>query len=212
MKIPSKNSFFEGIESLKIFQTSYRVVGFRLQDFLRFQNKLNNQYQLRKVKEFFEQVQTGILLTSFSDKYFQSLVAIPLVKFEKIQKFWIGRVWLAEELFYYKYPFLLPDLLKRKLNKYQFEVQFKVIQVFSSVDIEKYFSIEEFFHHYTSVLSNQDKNKMKEYFIQLIQLFKEHELIESTYKVVSTKTVYQTNKLTSQNISKGFIIYERLSI
>lgn len=50
---------------------------------------------------------------------------------------------------------------------------------------------------------------MKEYFIQLL---KEHELIESTYKVVSTKTAYQTNKLTSQNISKGFIIYERLSI
>ena len=80
------------------------------------------------------------------------------------------------------------------------------------MDIEKYFSIEEFFHNYTSVLSNHDKNKMKEYFIQLIQLFEEHELIESTYKVVSTKTVYQTNKLTSRNISKGFIIYERLSI
>lgn len=53
---------------------------------------------------------------------------------------------------------------------------------------------------------------MKEYFIQLIQLFEEHELSESTSKVVSTKTFYQTNKLTSQNISKGFIIYERLSI
>jgi hypothetical protein len=78
-----------------------QVVGFRLQDFLRFQNKYNNQYQLRKVKEFFEKVQTGILLTSFSDNYFQSLVAIPLVKFHKIQKFWVGRVWLAEELFYY---------------------------------------------------------------------------------------------------------------
>ncbi|MEY2702450.1 MAG: hypothetical protein RLY43_1083, partial [Bacteroidota bacterium] len=64
-----------------IDQISYRVVGFRLQDFLRFQNKYNNQYQLTKVKEFFEEVQTGILLTSFSDNYFQSLVAIPLVKF-----------------------------------------------------------------------------------------------------------------------------------
>jgi hypothetical protein len=49
-------------------------------------------------------------------------------------------------------------------------------------------------------------------FIQLIQLFEEYGLIESTYKVVSPKTLYQTNKLTSQNISKGFIVYERLSI
>lgn len=89
-------------------------------------------------------------------------------------------------MFYYAHPFLLPDLLKRKLTKHQFEVQFKVLQVFSSVDIEKHFSIEEFF----SILYNQDKNKMKEYFIQLIQLFGEHQLIESTYKVVSTKTLY----------------------
>ena len=91
-----------------IDQISYRVV----QDFLRFQNKYNNQYQLTKVKEFFEEVQTGILITSFSDNYFQSLVAIPLVKFQKIQKFWVGRVWLAEELFYYNLIFLKLNLQK----------------------------------------------------------------------------------------------------
>lgn len=53
---------------------------------------------------------------------------------------------------------------------------------------------------------------MKEYFIELLELFKEYELIESTYKVVSTKTVYEINKLTPQNISKGFVVYEKLSI
>ena len=96
---------------------SYRVVGFRFQDFLRFQNKYNNQYQLRKVKEFFEEVQTGILLPSFRDNYFQSFVAILLVKFHKIQKFWVGRGWLAEELFYSKYPFRFPYFFKTKLTK-----------------------------------------------------------------------------------------------
>jgi hypothetical protein len=99
-------------EIKSIDQTTYRVIGFRLKDFLRFQNKYNNQYQLTNVKEFFEEVQTVILLTSFSDNYFQSLVAIPIVKFHKIQKFWVGRVCLAEELFYYKYPFLLSDFFK----------------------------------------------------------------------------------------------------
>lgn len=53
---------------------------------------------------------------------------------------------------------------------------------------------------------------MKKYFIELIELFKEYELIESTYKVVSTKTVYEINKLIPQNISKGFVVYEKLSI
>jgi len=163
--------------------------------------------------DFFDELQINSLIKFFSDTQYRSLVTIPEVKLEKgKQNTWIANVWIAEELFYYAHPFLFPDLLKRKLTKHQFEVQFKVIQVFSSVDIEKHFSIEEFFHQYPSVLSNQDKNKMKEYFIQLIQLFEEHQLIESTYKVGSTKTLYQTNKLTSQNISKGFIIYERLSI
>ena len=79
-------------EIKQIDQISYRVVGFRFQDFLRFQNKYNNQDQFTKVKEFFEEVPTEILRTSFSENYFQSLVAIPLVKFQKIQKFWVGRV------------------------------------------------------------------------------------------------------------------------
>ena len=164
-----------------------------------------NYFQLKKLLDFFDELQINSLIKFFSDIPYRSLVTIPEVKLEKEkQNTWIANVWIAEELFYYAHPFLFPDLLKRKLTKHQFEVQFKVIQVFSSVDIEKHFSIEKFFHHYPSVLSNQDKNKMKEYFIQS---FQEYELIESTYKIVSTKTLYQINKLTSQNISKGFIVY-----
>ena len=37
-----------------IDQIPYRVVVFRLQDFLQSQNKSNNQYQLEKVKHFFQ--------------------------------------------------------------------------------------------------------------------------------------------------------------
>ena len=169
---------------------------------------------MEKIKKFLQQLQTGVFITSFDDTHFQSLVAIPQVKLQKSskQKYWIGRVWLLEELFYYNYPFSLPNIFQTKLTKDQLEVRLKFIQVFSSVNIEKVFFIQEFLSSYSSVISNQRKNNIKKYFIQLIQLFEEHQLIESTYKVVSTKTVYQTNKLTSQNISKGFIIYERLSI
>ena len=75
-----------------IDQIPYRVVIFRLYDFIQLQNKSNNQYQLVKVKHFLKELQTGILLTSFSDIHFQSLVSVPLVKFTKFQKFWVGRV------------------------------------------------------------------------------------------------------------------------
>ena len=104
-----------------IDQIPYRVVVFRLQDFTQLQNKSNNQYQLVKIKHFLKELQTGILLTSFSDIHFQSLVAVPLVKFTKFQKFWVGRVWVAQDLFYYKYPFYLPDLFQQKLTKDQLD-------------------------------------------------------------------------------------------
>lgn len=69
-------------------------------------------------------------MTSFSNIHFQSLVTVPLVKFNKVQKFWVGQVWLAQELFYCKYQFYLPDLFQRKLTKDEFEVQVQVFKIF----------------------------------------------------------------------------------
>jgi predicted DNA-binding protein YlxM (UPF0122 family) len=195
---------------IKKYFIQYRVVVFRLQDFLQVQNKSNNQYQLVKVKNFLKQLQTVILLTSFSDIHFQSLVAVPLVKFTKFLKFWVGRVWVAQELFYYKYPFYLPDLFQQKLKKDEFEVQ--VFKTFSSENIEKVFLIKEFFQNYTSRLSNQQKTKMKEHFIQSIKLFQQYDLIENNYKIISNGFFLDTDVLTISNISEGFVIYEKLSL
>lgn len=119
--------------------TSYRMVIFRVQDFLKYQNstvKSTNYYQLKKLIDFFDELQTSSLIKSFTDTEYRSLVTVPEVKLQKSkQNCWTAKIWIAEELFYYPHPFLLPDLLKRKLRKYEFEV----IQVFSSVDLEKSF-------------------------------------------------------------------------
>lgn len=37
---------------------------------------------------------------------------------------------IAEELFYYNYPFLLPDFFRKKNTKDEFEVQFEILKVF----------------------------------------------------------------------------------
>jgi len=86
----------------------------------------------------------------------------------------MANIWIAEELFYYAHPFLLPDLFKQKLTKYEFEVRFKIIQVFSSMDVEKIYYIKDFFKNYPSTLTNQQKTKIKKYFIRLIQMFEEY--------------------------------------
>ena len=195
----------------------YRQVTFKVRDFLEFQNpivKSTNYYQLEKIKKFIQRLQTGVFLTSFDDTHFQSLVAIPQVKLEKSSKhkYWIGRVWLVDELFYYNYPFSLPNIFQTKLTKDQLEVRFKFIQVFSSANIEKVFFIQEFLSSYSSVISNQRKNNIKKYFIQLVHLFKEHDLIEDNYKIISNGHYYFTKEFNTHDISEGFVIYEKLSI
>jgi len=197
--------------------TGYRKVVFKLRDFLEFQDpsvKPNNRYRLGKIKEFFQQLQAGLYVTSFSDARFQSLVIVPQVEFKKCptQKFLIAKVWLVDELFYYNYPFSLPNFFQQKLTKYELEVRFKLFQVFSSVSIEKEIVVQEFFKSYTSILNNQQKTKIKKSFIELVKLLEEHDLIESKYKIFFKGSLYDTQQLTTRNISEGFVIYEKLSI
>jgi hypothetical protein len=106
--------------------------------------------------KFFNELQTNSLIKFFSDTQYSSLVRIPEVKLEKSkQNSWIAKVWIAEELFSYPHTFIFSNLLKRKLTKHEFEVEFKIIQVFTSVDIEKTFDIKDFFQNYPSTLPNQ---------------------------------------------------------
>lgn len=78
--------------------------------------------------KFFNQIQTNSFIKFFSDTKYRSLVTIPEVKLQKSkQNSRIGKVWITEELFSYNHPFIFPDLLKRKLIKHEFELQFKII-------------------------------------------------------------------------------------
>jgi hypothetical protein len=197
--------------------TGYRKVVFKLRDFLEFQDpsvKNTNRYRLGKIKEFFQQLQSGLYVTSLSNARFQSLVIVPQIKFEKCpkQKFLIAKVWLVEELFYYNYPYYLPNFFQQKLTKYELEVRFKLFQVFSSVSIKKEIFVQEFFKSYPSVLNNQQKTKIKKCFIEFVKVLKEHDLIESKYKIISNGSLHHTQELTTRNIFEGFLIYEKLSI
>lgn len=119
------------------------------------------------------------------------------------QNCWVGRVWIAEDLFRYNHPFLFPNLINKKLTKHEVEVQFKIIQVFSSVNIAKTFWINDFFEDYPVKLTNQQKTKMKKYFIECLQEYQKH---------IVKGRIYSTKELSSKVISEGFIVYEKISI
>ena len=57
------------------------------------------------------------------------MLTIPEINLQKgKQNSWTVEVWIADELFYYAHPFVLPDLFQRKLTKHQFEVQVQVLK------------------------------------------------------------------------------------
>lgn len=147
-----------------------------------------------------------MLLTSLRSSFVQSLIALPRVGFDKIKKFWIGKVCLVNDLFYYLYPFGLPNFFNTKLTKDEFEVRFKFIQVFNSINIEKVFRIQEFLDLYLSVISNQRKSNISKYYIQLVQELKNNDLIEPDFKIISDGSFILADKLTLSNISGRFII------
>ena len=118
----------------------------------------------------------------------------------------------VEELFYYNYPFFLPDFFQQKTTKDEFEVRFKFIKVFSFVSIEKEFFIKEFLNSYPSIISNQRITNIKRTFIRLVKTVQESDLIEANYKIISDGNYYSTNELTIENISEGFVLYKKFLI
>jgi len=122
----------------------------------------------------------------------------------------VAEIWLVEDLFHYKYPFLLPDLFRRKISKDEFDATFEVLKTYSSVNIEKEFFIKKFLASYR--ISNQRITNIKRNFIQLVKVFEEYDLIEPNYKIISEGYYHSVEELTIQNISEGFVLYEKLSI
>ena len=90
------------------------------------------------ILHFGPQVLTNSLIKFFSDKEYRSLVTIPKGALTKgKQNCLVRRVWITKELSRHSHSFILPNLITKKLTKDKVEVQFKVIEVFSSVNIVK---------------------------------------------------------------------------
>ena len=167
---------------------------------------------MKKLLHFLSELRKNTIIESFSDSHYQSLVTIPNIKLEKNkQNIWIAKVWIAEELFDYVHPFILPHCFYKKHSKDSFEVQFKIIEVFCSENIEKRFFIKEFLNSYPSKVSNKRKTNIKNIFIDLIYILRDHNLIESDFKIISGESFKNVKELTSNNIKEGFLVYEKIN-
>lgn len=130
----------------------------------------------------------------------------------------LPNVWIAEELFDYPYPFLVPDFFhSSNLSKSQVAVLVELISVFTStIGLEKQFQLDQFFQNYSKI-SNQQKAKMKEAFLFFIPEFHQKGLIEDRIQLVSsTNSTLIPPILISQfqvsHLSNRFILFEKLLI
>lgn len=187
-----------------------RIVKFKVGDFLSYLNIQNNRYQLNKLRYFFNNIQKGLIQSS-SDEYFQSISAIPLLEIIKEKKFLIVQALVVDELFSYQFPFLLPDYFQNNPKKHEFNAKVHMLKIFTTSDIEKIIYVEEFLQNYSSILSNGEKKKIKTIFIQLVRELQQNDLIESECKFLNKGNLYSVDHLTTENISEGFAIYEKIS-
>jgi hypothetical protein len=182
--------------------THYRLVQLRVQDFLHHTKRSNNYYQLDKLIKFFDQLQQNSLIQVFSDDYYRGIVTIPEVNlFKTSDQSWLAEIWMAEKLFLYLHLFLFNDFFQDKLTKYQFQVLFEIVKIFSSINIRKEFNIQQFIHSYQSALNG--KLKIKDHFIQYLQVLENQGKIQAKVLLLPSNEIHNIHQLTNTHLHKN---------
>lgn len=212
-----KNKFdVENTITFKRISGEYRVFCFQLRDFMQETSKTSNQYQMHKLKIFFQALQRQVLVTFFCETNFQSIIGLPLV--DVTQPLKVGQpivvtIWVAEELFHYKFPFILPEFSTNR-TKLANRVWAYWSQIFTTKDIQKIMDISQFIKDYPSQLNSKQKQTIKKEFLKAVDSYLENQLIEHKFHILEAENKhFQTvEQLTLENINQGFVIYEKLNL
>ena len=195
----------------KSLTSQFRRYIFPLRDFLNYNNLTLNYYQVKKLKTFFDLVKNNFVIESFSDKHYRTLVTVPEVSVHKSeQNILMVEIRIAEDLFDYLHPFLFSDVFQQKLTKHQFQVLFEIIKTYSSIHLRKEFNVTQFLNNYQSVLSNQHKRQIQEYFIHYLKILHREEKLQDKVLDLSSNKVFQ---ITDLNLSHSQIaIFENIKV
>nr|WAK84823.1 hypothetical protein [Amicula sp. isolate GU52X-4 cfCalB7] len=154
--------------------SGFRKYVFEIRDFVNFErssDKPVNNYQLTNVHKFLQDLETlqqELILRTFTDKEFRRIAAIPKMSDKKVERTWVTRIWIYQELFVYQYPFQLPNLFPPDLSGYKFDMRFEILKVFCSVNLEKELKIDEFLQFYRGRGRNGDFTNIKREFLFVI--------------------------------------------
>lgn len=182
-------------------------------DFLQFTDTPQNVYQVQKVGKFLKSLQSlPPILIAISNLCFQSINIFPYIKvFRKVS--WYVEFAIAEELYFYNYPFYFPKAFLNYQNKYQLQAQLAFLLAFSVKEVHKVLNVEEFLDRFD--LSNSNCRQVRSYLLQTFLLAQDFQLIENQFiLVLKTNTEKTVSQLTTNQISRTKLIYfyERITL
>nr|YP_009686253.1 hypothetical protein [Halamphora calidilacuna]QDR25067.1 hypothetical protein [Halamphora calidilacuna] len=88
---------------------------------------------------------------------------------------------IGEELYFYQYPVLFPDYLLTYQDKYDLKIKLQLIESFSTVELEKRFTLKNFLNKFS--VQNKDLTKIKKELINLFSRWTDSQLIENKFSL-----------------------------
>ena len=146
--------------------------------------RLSHQSDREKLLFYFSQLQKlDPIVKVFSNMAFRSYVCFPYVDCKNPSgKSWLIEVLVAEELFYFPYPFRLPKSFLRSGSKNDLRLKVRLMKSLAVRNQKKILDLEEFFN--TINARNDSLIKIKKNLIQLLNELVVNEIIQNKVEIV----------------------------
>jgi hypothetical protein len=124
----------------------YVIKEFYVKDFMNFIGIPNTKRNQReKILEYFQTLhQTDPIVEQFSDSSFRIFATFLYSDVQKINNRWVARIYIIEDLYYYKYPFILSKSFLNYKNQTDCLLKIQLIKSISVKSPRKIFHFSEF--------------------------------------------------------------------
>ena len=140
-------SFINQIEGKKLIESDKIYFSFEItpKEFLEFLGKNQNHYQLTKIVQFIRIIEKSEkFLNALAQRFFDSPCLFSKLSIEKTRKnnSWVLFVRIPEEIYFYQYPFFLPNSFLRPNNRYDEQIKIKLFQSITTASSEKRINVK----------------------------------------------------------------------
>ena len=140
---------FKSCKRLRVKKQNYFCLKFPLSKFVQYTGiTLSHQSCRKKLIGYFKQLhKLDPIVQEFSDGAFRSYVCFLYAECEKSSsKVWVVEVWAAEELFWFRYPFQLPESFLISRQKIDLRLKVRLMRALAVNRQKKILDLQEFFN------------------------------------------------------------------